>query len=145
MIYVADQAAIYNSLEYIGILPLKCSSILPKKKLCDRVLPEYFIQTLKHHYHDMGVPSHCSIPGNEKADCLVKAGTKEGDINERQIAYDDFFCIRPSEVDQLATKGGRLHGCTSSSHKVKKRPRFKGLNLGHDFIRIMCRMISTTF
>ncbi|XP_062552008.1 uncharacterized protein LOC134217255 [Armigeres subalbatus] len=95
------------------------------------------------------VPSHCSIPGNEKADSLAKVGAMEGDIYDRKITFDEFFTLVRQETlnswQQKWTNGELGRWLYSIRPQVSKRPWFKKLNMGRDFIRTMCRLMSNHY
>ncbi|XP_062704785.1 uncharacterized protein LOC134287117 [Aedes albopictus] len=126
-VYIAELAAIYYPLEYIRTLPPEhyfiftdsLSSLEAVRSMKPMKHSVYFLNGIRQVLSALSkrsyiitiawVPSHCSIPGNEKADSLAKVGASEGDVYERQIAFDDFFCIGPSgDLDQLATQMERL-------------------------------------
>lgn len=95
------------------------------------------------------VPSHCSIPGNEKANSLAKVGAKEGDVYERQIAFDEFFALARRETliswQQKWRDGEMGRWLHSIFPQVSKKQWFKGLGMSRDFIRVMCRLMSNHY
>jgi len=110
-VYVAELAAIYYALGIIDSLssdhyfiftdslsaiealrsmkPVKHSSFFLAKirESLSALIERNFMITLAW------VPSHCSIPGNEKADELAKVGAVEGTLYDRVITFNDFFTI----------------------------------------------------
>ncbi|XP_058446931.1 uncharacterized protein LOC131427600 [Malaya genurostris] len=110
-VYVAELAAIQYTLEIIETLPKdhyfivtdSLSSIEALRAMKPGKYPPYFLGKIREHLRTLSersylislvwVPSHCSIPGNEKADSLAKVGALEGDIYERPICFNEFFSI----------------------------------------------------
>jgi len=95
------------------------------------------------------VPSHCSIPGNEKADELAKVGAVEGTLYDRVITFNEFFTIARQQALvnwqhtwDTGDLGRWLH---SIIPKVSTKPWFRGLDISRDFIRVMSRLMSNHY
>ena len=166
-VYVAELAAIQYSLGIIETLPTdhyfiftdSLSAIEALRSMKPVKHTPYFLGKIRRFSSALTdknyrvtlawVPSHCSIPGNEKADSLAKVGAIDGDIYERPIAYDEFYSILRQRTlnswqsswnsDEL---GRWLH---SIFPKVSTKAWFKGLDVGRDFIRVMSRLMSNHY
>lgn len=95
------------------------------------------------------IPSHCKIPGNEKADSLAKVGAQEGELFDRQISYDEFYkLVRQSTLSSWQNDwdngdlGRWLHSIIPN---VSSGAWFKGLDVSRDFIRVMSRLMSNHY
>ncbi|XP_058467696.1 uncharacterized protein LOC131440440 [Malaya genurostris] len=166
-VYVAELAAIQYTLEIIETLPKdhyfivtdSLSSIEALRAMKPGKYPPYFLGKTREHLRTLSgrsysislvwVPSHCSIPGNEKADSLAKVGALEGDIYERPICFNEFFSIsRQKTLESWQTSwtndelGRWLHAIIP---KVSTKPWFKGMNVSRDFIRVMSRLMSNHY
>ncbi|XP_058820982.1 uncharacterized protein LOC131683166 [Topomyia yanbarensis] len=162
-VYAAELAAIQYTLGVIDTLPADHYLIVS-----DSVSSIDAIRSMKHGKHSsyflgkirellsalsdksfqftlVWVPSHCSIPGNEKADSLAKVGAIEGDVFERPICFHEFFSIihqRTLESWQTSWSNGVLgRWLHLIVPKVSTKPWFKGMDVGRDFIRVMSRLM----
>ncbi|XP_062702077.1 uncharacterized protein LOC134285420 isoform X1 [Aedes albopictus] len=166
-VYIAELAAIHYTLEYIRTLPPEhyfiftdsLSSLEAVRSMKPMKHSAYFLKGIRQVLSALSkrsyiitiawVPSHCSIPGNEKADSLAKVGASEGDIYERQIAFDEFFELARQETLiswQHKWRDGEMgRWLHSIIPQVSKKPWFKGLDLSRDFIRVMCRLMSNHY
>lgn len=70
-----------------------------------RVLPEYFIQTFKHHYHDMGSLHIVRFQVMKKRTVWLRRASKKVKFTSIKSPTTIFFAF--AGVDQLATQGGR--------------------------------------
>jgi ribonuclease HI len=166
-VYVAELAAIHYALETIASLPSDSYFIFSDSLSCVEAIrsqrpvrhSSYLLTKIRDILSALSslcfvitfvwVPSHCSIPGNEKADSLAKVGAMEGDIYERHIAFNEFFHIfRQQSLVSWQNKwsedclGRWLY---SIIPKVSKQPWFKGLDVSRDFIRVMSRLMSNHY
>ena len=121
--------------------------------------PPYFLGKIRKHLNALSeksfqttlawVPSHCSIPGNEKEDSLAKVGTANGEIYEIPIAFNEFFAIvRQNTIiswQNSWTKGDLGRWLLPIIPKVSTNPWFKGLDVGRDFICMMSRLMSNHY
>ena len=165
--YVAELAAIYCVLRFINTLPadhyfifsdsLSSIEAIRSMKLMKR--SSFFLQKISEVLSALvensfritlaWVPSHCSIPGNERADSLAKVGALEGEIFERVITYNEYFYIpRRQTLAAWQSKWddndlGRWQH--SIIPKVSTKAWFKRLNLSRDFICVMCRLMSNHY
>ncbi|XP_055643087.1 uncharacterized protein LOC129779558 [Toxorhynchites rutilus septentrionalis] len=166
-VYVAELGAIYYALGIIETLPIdhyfifsdSLSSIEAIRSMKVDKRSSYFLTRIRHLLSVLveklfkitlaWVPSHCSIPGNEKADSLAKVGASEGTLFEMQIAYNEFFHI-PRQDTLVSWQriwsedefGRWLHTIIP---KVSSKAWFKGLNVGRDFIRVISRLMSNHY
>ena len=166
-VYVGELAAIQYSLGIIETMPIDHYFIFTDSLSAIEALRS--MKTVKHSPYFLGkirellsalteqnykvtlvwVPSHCAIPGNERADSLAKVGAIEGEIYDRPIAYNEYFSIlRQStltgwqsswDADDL---GRWLHSIVP---KVSTKAWFKGLDVSRDFIRVMSRLMSNHY
>ncbi|VDO16643.1 unnamed protein product [Brugia timori] len=166
-VFVAELAAIHFTLEMIAslnpdqyfIFTDSLSSIEAIRSLRPVKHPSYFLTKIRGLLNALSlrsfiitfvwVPSHCSIPGNERADSLAKVGAMEGDIYNRQFAFNEFFSIfRLQSLTSWQNKwneGDLGRWLYSIIPKVSKQPWFKGLDVGRDFIRMMSRLMSNHY
>ncbi|XP_055630880.1 uncharacterized protein LOC129771355 isoform X1 [Toxorhynchites rutilus septentrionalis] len=163
-VYIAELAAIHWALDSVASRPVEhyyiVTDSLSSVEAIRSVRPEkhspYFLERIREILSALSrccyvitfvwVPSHCSIPGNERADSLAKVGAIEGDIYQRQIAFNEFYSLvrkntianwqRKWDEDEL---GRWFH---SIIPQVSLNPWFKSLELSRDFIRTFSRLIS---
>ncbi|XP_055645367.1 uncharacterized protein LOC129781874 [Toxorhynchites rutilus septentrionalis] len=166
-VYVAELAAIDFALGMISNKPAdhyfifsdSLSSLEALQSMKTSRYPSYFLTKVRQQMSALiersykltfvWVPSHCSIPGNEKADTLAKVGAQEGELFDRQISYDEFFqLLRQSSLLSWQTDwdtGSLGRWLYSIIPKVSSRAWFKGLDLSRDFIRVMSRLMSNHY
>ncbi|XP_055533007.1 uncharacterized protein LOC129723073 [Wyeomyia smithii] len=166
-VYVAELAAIQYTLGIIEKMPTdhyfiftdSLSSIEALRSMKDVKHSPYFLGKIREHLSALSekstqitlawVPSHCSIPGNEKADSLAKVGATNGDIYERPIAFNEFFAlVRQNTIiswQNAWTRGELGRWLHSIIPKVSTNPWFKGLDVGRDFICVMSRLMSNHY
>ena len=166
-VYVAELAAIHRSLVVISTLPadhyfiysdsLSSIEAIRSMKLVKR--SSFFLQKISEILSAIvensfritlaWVPSHCSIPGNEKADALAKVGTMGDDIYERIISYHEFLQIPRHEAlsdwQSKWDKGDLGRWLHTIIPKVSTKPWFKRLNMSRDFIRVVSRLMSNHY
>ena len=135
------------------------SSIEALRSMIDVKHSPYFLGKIREHLSALSeksfqitlawVPSHCSIPGNEKADSLAKVGASNGEIYERPIAFNEFFAfVRQNTIiswQNSWTRGELGRWLHSIIPKVSTNPWFKGLDVGRDFICVMSRLMSNHY
>ena len=165
-VYVAELAAIHCALAIIYTLPVdhyfiysdSLSSIEAIRSMKWVERSSFFLQKISELLSALSdnsfritlawVPSHCSIPGNEKADSLAKAGTV-GDTYERIITYHEFSRIPRQEVlsdwQSRWDKGELGRWLHTIIPKVSTRSWFYKLNLSRDFIRVISRLMSNHY
>ena len=166
-VYVAELAAIACALNIIEAMPSdsyfifsdSLSSIEAFRSMKQAKHPSYFLMEICRSLCALAensfritfvwVPSHCSIPGNEKADMLAKKGATDGVLLERSITYNEYLGIpRQIVLDSWQTKwsdGDKGRWLHSICPKVSAKPWFKGFDLSRDFIRVMCRLMSNHY
>ncbi|XP_055631931.1 uncharacterized protein LOC129771858 [Toxorhynchites rutilus septentrionalis] len=163
-VYIAELAAIHWALDSVASRPVEhyyiVTDSLSSVEAIRSVRPEkhspYFLERIREILSALSrrcyvitfiwVPSHCSIPGNERADSLAKVGAIEGDIYQRQIAFNEFYSlVRKNTIANWQRKwnedelGRWFH---SIIPKVSLKPWFKSLDLSRDFIRTFSRLMS---
>jgi ribonuclease HI len=163
-VYIAELAAIHWALDSVASRPVEhfyivtdsLSSVTAIRSVRQDKYSPYFLEKIREILSTLSrrcysitfvwVPSHCSIMGNEKADSLAKVGAVEGDIYQRQIAFNEFyFIVRQNALVNWQRKwsedelGRWLH---SIIPKVSLKSWFKGLDISRDFIRTFNRIMS---
>ncbi|XP_055544311.1 uncharacterized protein LOC129729621 isoform X2 [Wyeomyia smithii] len=166
-VYVAELAAIQYTLGIIETMPTdhyfiftdSLSSIEALRSMKDVKHSPYLLGKIREHLSALSakstqitlawVPSHCSIPGNERADSLAKVGSINGDIYERPIAYNEFFGISRQKTllswQASWDKGELGRWLHSIIPLVSTKPWFGRLDVGRDFIRVMSRLMSNHY
>ena len=166
-VYVAELAAIQYTLGIIETMPTDHYFIFTDSLSAVEALRS--MKPVKHSPYFLGkirdllsalavrsyritlvwIPSHCSIPGNERADSLAKEGALNGEIHERPIDFNEFFSAsrqRTLANWQTAWNESDLgRWLYSIIPKVSTNPWFKGLDVGRDFIRVMSRLMSNHY
>jgi ribonuclease HI len=166
-VYVAELAAIFFALGMISNMPVdhyfifsdSLSSIEAIRSVKPGKHASYFLSKIREQMSALversykitlaWVPSHCAIPGNEKADSLAKVGAQEGEVFDRRISPDEFYrLVRQSTLSSWQNDwdtddlGRWLHSIIPN---VCARSWFKGLDVSRDFIRVMSRLMSNHY
>uniref|UniRef100_A0AAG5DTQ8 RNase H type-1 domain-containing protein n=1 Tax=Anopheles atroparvus TaxID=41427 RepID=A0AAG5DTQ8_ANOAO len=166
-VFTAEMAAISFALGLIADMPAglyyiftdSLSSIEALRSAKPSKHPSYFLANIRELMNVLiarsykitfvWVPSHCNIPGNEKADSLAKVGAQAGELFERQVCRDDLFLLvrrytnlnwqEHWDTDDL---GRWLHSIIPN---VSSKAWFRGLNQSSEFIRVMSRLMSNHY
>lgn len=166
-VYVAELAAINFALGMVSNMPAdhffifsdSLSSIEALRSMKPSRHSSYFLSKIREQMNALversfmitfvWIPSHCKIPGNEKADALAKVGAQEGALFDRQISYDEFYkFVRQSTLSSWQNDwdtgdlGRWLHSIIPN---VSSGAWFKGLDVSRDFIRVMSRLMSNHY
>lgn len=166
-VYVAELAAICCALSSIALQPVShyfiftdsLSSVEAIRSMKQIKHSSYFLwkirellSVLSSRCYDITfvwVPSHCSIPGNEKADSLAKVGALEGELYERQITFNEYYYLaRQNALASWQRKwsegelGRWLHSIIPT---VTTKPWFKGMDVNRNFIKDMSRLMSNHY